>query len=202
MILVLTRVLIKQLSRCSNKLTGFEGNVVIAIVNHDSDEGDIRSVNRICAIGIEIVPVVVVLEIRVIDVDVLYQDLAGMDERHRPHLALHKLDALNDRVGQTVEGDLVRTAWIIADCSVRVVPDLAVAVESPSASRAVHVDPVATENESGGLALVAHRERVRKPVRDVGAPEQSASDVNLDVRQTSNLHDRVDVVWQRLVSES
>lgn len=171
MILILARVLIKQLSRCYNKLTGFEGNVVIAIVNHDSDKGDIRSINRICAISIEIVPVVVVFEIRVVDVDVLYQDLAGMDERHRPHLALYEFDALDDRVGQTVEGDLVRTAWIIANCSVRVVPDLAVAVESPNAGRAVYVDPVATEDESGGLALVAHRERVRKPVRDIGAPE-------------------------------
>ena len=94
-----------------------------------------------------------------------------MDERHRPHLALYEFDALDDRVGQTVEGDLVRTAWIIANCSVRVVPDLAVAVESSNAGRAVHVDPVATEDESSGLTLVAHWERVRKPVGDVGTPE-------------------------------
>ena len=134
MLTVLARIQIQQLLRCFDELTGFEGNVVIAIVNHESDEGNVRSINRVRTISIEVVPVVVVLEIRVVDVDVLHQDLARVNERHRPHLALHKLDALDDRVGQTAEGDLVRTAWIIADCSVRVVPDLAVAVESSSAS--------------------------------------------------------------------
>lgn len=81
-----------------------------------------------------------------------------MNERHRPHRTLYKLDALDDRVGQTVEGDLVRTAWVITNCSIRLVPDLAIAVESARASRAVHVNSVATEDESSGLALVAHGE--------------------------------------------
>ena len=59
---------------------------------------------------------------------------------------------------KTVEGDLVRTAWVITNCSIRLVPDLAIAVESARASRAVHVNSVATEDESSGLALVAHGE--------------------------------------------
>ena len=52
-------------------LTGFECDIVIAIVNYPSDEGNVRSIDRVCAISIEIVAVVVVLEIRVVDVDVL-----------------------------------------------------------------------------------------------------------------------------------
>ena len=33
------------------------------------------------------------------------------------------------------------------------------------------MDLVTPEDEGGGLALIAHRQRVRQPIGDVGAPE-------------------------------
>ena len=110
-------------------LTGFECDVVVAVVDYESGEGDIGSIDRVCTIGVEVVAVSVVFEVGAVDVDVLHQHFARVDERHRPHLALDELDALHHRIGQAVESDLVWSTWVITNRSVFVVPDLAVAVE-------------------------------------------------------------------------
>jgi hypothetical protein len=167
------------------------------------------------------VAVFVVVEIGIVDVYVLHEDLARIDQRHRPHLALDKLDALDHGVGQTIEGDLVRPPRKVANCSIFIVPicvfalacllptrktmdyfndgclpDLTISIKSTFASGAVHVHPITAEDEGSGMILIAHRQGILKPVRYIGTPEQSASDVNLNVRQTCDLHDRVDVVWK------
>jgi hypothetical protein len=111
-----------QHSKFSSTLTGFEGNIVVAVVNDKSDECDIRGVDCVSAIGVEVVAVFVVVEVGIVDVYVLHEDLARIDQRHRPHLALDKLDALDYGVGQTIEGDLMRPPGKVANCSIFVVP--------------------------------------------------------------------------------
>jgi hypothetical protein len=111
-----------QHSKPSSTLTGFEGDIVVTVVDDKSDECDIRGVNCVSAIGVEVVAVLVVVEIGVVDVYILHEDLARIDQSHRPHLALDKLDALDYGVGQTIEGDLMRSPGKVANCSIFVVP--------------------------------------------------------------------------------
>jgi len=110
-------------------LTGFEGDIVIAVVNYPSCKRDVRSVDSVGSISVKIVQVGIVLEVRVVDVDVLQQHLARVNERHCPHLALEELYPFDHRIGETIEGDLVWTARIITDRPVAFVPDLTVTVE-------------------------------------------------------------------------
>jgi hypothetical protein len=79
----------------TSALTGFEGDIVIAVVNNPSCKRDVGSIDRISSVGIEVEGVCIVLEVGVVDVDVLQQDLARVYECHGPHLALKKFDPLN-----------------------------------------------------------------------------------------------------------
>ena len=52
-------------------LTGFEGDIVVAIVDHPPCQGNIGRVDRIKAVSVKIISVCVVLEVGVVNVDVL-----------------------------------------------------------------------------------------------------------------------------------
>ena len=138
-------------------LTGFKGDVVVTIVDHPPCESDIGSIDCVSSISIEVRTVRIVLEVGVVDINVLQQDLARVYECHGPHLTLEEFDALDHRICEAVEGDLVWTTRVIADCPIAFVPDLTIAVESTLSIRAVHVDFVAPKDEGSGLALITHR---------------------------------------------
>ena len=52
-------------------LTGFKGDIVVAIIDHPPCQGNIRRVDRIKAVSVKIISVCVVLEVGVVNVDVL-----------------------------------------------------------------------------------------------------------------------------------
>jgi hypothetical protein len=110
-------------------LIGFEGDFVVTVVDHPSCELDVGSINRVSSVTIQIHPIVVVLKVGVVDVDVLQQDFARVNECHGPHLALEEFDSLNHGVSETIEGDLVWTARVIANRPVAFVSDLTIAVQ-------------------------------------------------------------------------
>lgn len=153
-------------------------------------EGNVGSVDSVGAIRIEILSTV---HVGAVDVDILQEDFARMYERHGPHLRLQEVDALDDGVGEASESDLMRPAWIIADTSEPVVPDLPVAVESADTA-AMNMDLVAAEDEGGGLILISHRHGVFKPVRDVVAPKERTFDVHFHVGEARDLHHGFNVV--------
>lgn len=125
--------------------------------------------------------------------NILKQHLLAVYERHGPHLTLPEVDALDYRVRQAMESDLMWAPWIVRDRAELVIPDLAIAIESPDAV-AVHVDLVAAEDERSGLVLVAHGKRMIEPVRDVGAPEKCTADVDFDVCKAGDVHHCVHMV--------
>lgn len=55
-------------------------------------------------------------------------------------------------------------------------------------------DSLSTEQPGTALVLVAHREGVIEPVLDVMVPQEGALVVNINVAQTSRVHDRLDRV--------
>ena len=91
---------------------------------------------------------------------------------HLPHLTSQELEVLNSRIGQTVEGDLMRTTRPVGFVILAIdpfVPHVAIAVQNPRAE-AVDAYIVAAKDERGGLVLVSYTHRVRQPVVNVGRP--------------------------------
>jgi hypothetical protein len=83
----------------------------------------------------------------------------AMDDRHRPHLTSQKPYAFDHRVGQTVEGDLVRTTGVVGRVVLLpypLVPVIAVAIEGPD-PMTIDADVIAAQNECRGLVLVPAR---------------------------------------------
>lgn len=148
------------------RLTGFEGDVIIASDNYPTSKSDVGCIDGVGTVGVQIRASV---SVGAVDIDVLQENFARVYKRHRPHLGLKEIDPLDDRVGKASEGDLVWASWLVADIAVAVVPDLAVAIEG-SNTFAVYMDLVAAKDEGCRLVLVSHRHRVFKPVRDVSAP--------------------------------
>lgn len=91
---------------------GFEGEVVIAGCDDPIAGCDVVRKHYIGTISVERreVEANVLRGISAVDVDVLKQDVLGVDDSHRPHLALHKAGLLDNTVRQAFESDLMRSA--------------------------------------------------------------------------------------------
>lgn len=52
-----------------------------------------------------------------------------MDDGHRPHLRVQKVDTLEHRVGRVTNGDLMRATRVVGCAIVEVIPCLSVTVQ-------------------------------------------------------------------------
>jgi hypothetical protein len=75
----------------------------------------------------------------------------------------------------------------------KVVPNLTIAVER-AVAKAIPVDVLATKDPSSGLILKAYRQRIVKPVVNVGIPDEGAMDFDVNIRQASGVHDTANIV--------
>ena len=92
------------------------------------------------------------------NVDVLEQDVLGVDHSHGPHLALHEAHIFDHGVVDPGECDLMWSARIVGLAMVEVIPDLPIAVKSAIAVT-VEMDIVASKSPGRRLVLIAHRKR-------------------------------------------
>lgn len=125
-----------------------------------------------------------------------------MDDRHGPHLTSQESQTLHHGIGESAEGDLVRSTrvvgciWLLHD---PLVPVVSVSVQCTDAM-AIDPDIVTPEDERRRLILVANRKRRVQPVLDVSAPllgqtprnngSQFDSQVALPVRRCQRLRGR------------
>jgi hypothetical protein len=82
----------------------------------------------------------------------------------------------------------------------KVVPNLTIAVERAIA-KAIPVDVLATKDPSSGLILKAYRQRIVKPVVNVGIPEEGAMDFDVNIAQASSVHDTANIVCLVLLED-
>lgn len=108
----------------------------------------------------------------VVDEDILPDAVIAMNNGHSPHLASQKSQTLHDRVGKSVESDLMRATRVIGCVRLLLdplVPIVSVAVQCPD-TMPIDADVVTTNYKRRRLVLVSNRERRVQPVLNVGAP--------------------------------
>lgn len=159
------------------------------------------------------------LRVRAVDIDILEQDVLGVDHRHSPgqnkvstaseccnnidqnylpHLTLDKTETLEDTVLCAGDGDLVRPTRIVVGTIDKIIPHLPVAIQG-TVAMPIPAHALAPKQPRTGLVLIAHRKRGIQPVRDVGVPEKRALVVNVHIAEPSRIHDSLDHV--RLVQK-
>jgi hypothetical protein len=110
-----------------------------------------------------------------------------------PHLTLNKPQALDNRVSHTSIGNRVWASGVVVRAIDEVIPHLAVPIQG-SLPVTIPCDALSTEQPGTALVLVAHRKGVVEPVLDVLVPYEGALLVDVDVAETSRVHDRLDRV--------
>lgn len=110
-----------------------------------------------------------------------------------PHLTLDESKALNDRVPHTSKGNRVWASGVVVCAIDVVIPHLTVTIQGAD-SVSIPCYAFSTEQPGAALVLIAHRKGVVQPVLNVLVPQEGALLVNIDVTETSCIHDRLDQV--------
>ncbi|KAG9967200.1 pectin lyase-like protein, partial [Aureobasidium melanogenum] len=121
---------------------GFQGDGIISVSDVPATEGDVVCVDCVRA------------------VDVFEKNVFAVNDGHGPHLRVHETGTQEGAIFGSSDGNLVRSA--------RATPK---AIES-SISMTIPIDVLSTKQPSRGLVLVANRQRMVEPVRNVGIPEK------------------------------
>jgi len=135
-----------------------------------------------------------------VDIHVLEENVLRVNDRHGPHLTLYKSCFLDNTILHALEGDLVGSPGEVVGAINKIVKNLSIAIQC-AVPEAVPVDILAAEDPSSGLVLETNGQRVVEPVIDIGVPQKSAMDLDVDVGQAGGVHDAADIVGLVLLED-